>query len=260
MCCSVQFHCDAHAGAFPSTLPPLSVCQETAIHTYPCDPGVIKVYQADEKEMIACRVLSKAWKHHLLTNAWARWGAAAVERRLTSHSSKTNNKCVSTTQALCILLYMVTGGLQVWLGYRPPVPLLPKMMCPFHTAETIWFWLEIVILNIYELTVNEHLLSVRHYINASRIFSKLILTVTPSVGCSYPILYLRKFRLNFHLSQTYSLWLVNLCLCDPTGHMHNCFTMLHDSILSPPDSTYFQIFYHSVAIPIDCVLPSQIFS
>lgn len=67
--------------------------------------------------------------------------------------------------------------------------------------------LKIVILNISELTVNEHLIFAGRTVNALHILSEFILTLTHSEGCDYPILYLGKFRLrDSHLPQaTHSL-------------------------------------------------------
>lgn len=150
-------------------------------------PTHTPVIQADDKGPGTCMVL-KGLKHHLLTHPWARWGAAAVERTLTSHSSKTNSKCACTIRTLWIFLHIATWN---WLSYLssslpPPsedVPGPNQQKQSSAQLKPIDFDFKIIILNIHELTVNEHSLFVRYCVNALYMFSKFILTITPLGSC-----------------------------------------------------------------------------
>ena len=75
------------------------------------------MHQADEKD--TC--LDGDQQSHealLLSHLWAKVRCSCQEKTYLG-SSKTNSKCVSSTQAMCILLHMVTGDLLVWLSYLP---------------------------------------------------------------------------------------------------------------------------------------------
>lgn len=119
--------------------------------------------------------------------------------------------------------------------------------------------LKIVLVNIYELTVNDHLILARRYVDALHLLSKFILTVTHSGGCYRPGLYLRKFRLrDFQLPHTIQPLIGKtkmqaFVFVTRPGLVSNFFAVLHGSVLPVPQSTYFQIPHHSVAIPMDSV-------
>lgn len=55
--------------------------------------------------------------------------------------------------------------------------------------------LKIVLLNMCELTVTEHVSVAGRSVNACRIRSAFILTLTHSGGCCHPTVYWGKFRL-----------------------------------------------------------------
>lgn len=75
------------------------------------------MHQADEKDLCLDGD-QQIHEARLLSHPWAKVRCSCQEKTYL-HSSKTNGKCVSSTQAMYILLHMVTGDLLVWLSYLP---------------------------------------------------------------------------------------------------------------------------------------------
>lgn len=88
--------------------------------------------------------------------------------------------------------------------------------------------LKIVVLNMCELTVTEHVSVAGRSVNACRIRSAFILTLTRSAGCCHPTVYWGNSGLEtFNDPQANSLWLVKL-KCKPASpprdHVSDLFT------------------------------------